>query len=274
MKIGFVLCRVKGLQEQAIALSDDLGVELVRRENVSIRNHYLSRGFSYYLEINSKLVSLNTLKIRQHGPVYCDFNTPTINYRRLKGGGRKQAIARAVGISRDFRPHIVDLTAGLAEDAFILASLGCHVTLLERNSVVHALLRDGIRRAGLCGQDKNEVSVVVSRMALFLSESIEYLRCPQYSPDIIYLDPMYPQRGNSAKVSKKMQAFQEIVGEDADADGLLLPALDKAKYRVVVKRPIRANHLNNIAPSHSIKGKSTRFDVYMLHKNTILATDP
>lgn len=57
------------------------------------------------------------------------------------------------------------------------------------------------------------------------------------APDVVYLDPMYPHRQKSALVKKEMRVFQSLVGNDDDADSLLIPAMTIAKRRVVVKRP-------------------------------------
>ncbi|WP_457998882.1 class I SAM-dependent methyltransferase, partial [Klebsiella michiganensis] len=67
-------------------------------------------------------------------------------HRRKFGGGRGEAVAKAVGIKGDYLPDVVDATAGLGRDAFVLASVGCRVRMLERNPVVAALLDDGLAR--------------------------------------------------------------------------------------------------------------------------------
>jgi hypothetical protein len=53
-------------------------------------------------------------------------------HRRKFGGGRGEAVAKAVGIKGDYLPDVVDATAGLGRDAFVLASVGCRVRMLER----------------------------------------------------------------------------------------------------------------------------------------------
>ena len=80
-------------------------------------------------------------------PLIVDFVSSSVNYRQNFGGGRKQDIAKAVGIKSGIRPNIIDATAGLGRDGFILASLGSHVTLIERSQIIHDLLADGMRRA-------------------------------------------------------------------------------------------------------------------------------
>ena len=179
-------------------------------------------------------------------------------HRRKFGGGRGQDIAKAIGLKHGFTPHVLDATAGLGRDAFVLASLGCRVTLMERMPVVAALLDDGLERAKL----NSEVGEIAQRMQLVHASSIENMNLAE-QVDVIYLDPMYPHREKSAAVKKEMRVFQSLVGEDLDADALLAPALALAKYRVVVKRPSYAPPLNNIKPSTSIKMKKNRFDVYV-----------
>ena len=56
-------------------------------------------------------------------------------------------IAKAVGIAQGVRPQVLDATAGLGKDAFVLASLGCQMTLIERQPLIAALLEDGLARA-------------------------------------------------------------------------------------------------------------------------------
>jgi 16S rRNA (guanine1516-N2)-methyltransferase len=85
-------------------------------------------------------------------------------------------------------------------------------------------------------------------------------------PDVIYLDPMFPDRQKSADVKKEMAAFHHVVGKDEDADSLLEKALAKANYRVVVKRPRKAPFINNKTPSYQLEGKSSRYDIYTIKK--------
>ena len=77
-----------------------------------------------------------------------DFVEGALAHRQQFGGGRGQAIARAAGLKRGNTPAVLDVTAGLARDAFVLASLGCTVTLVEQSPILFALVADGIRRGG------------------------------------------------------------------------------------------------------------------------------
>lgn len=157
-------------------------------------------------------------------------------------------------------PSVVDGTAGLGRDAFVLASLGCTVTMVERHPVVAALLEDGLRRAY---QDAEIGDWMRERMRLFHGSSLEALSKLAQEVDVVYLDPMYPHRDKSALVKKEMRVFQSLVGADLDADGLLAPALALATKRVVVKRPDYAEDLDGVKPNTVIETKKNRFDVYV-----------
>lgn len=204
-----------------------------------------------------------TLKKRDEpklGGISVDFVSGAVAHRRKFGGGRGQAIAKAVGLKAGANPSVVDGTAGLGRDAFVLASLGCNVLLIERHPVVAALLEDGLRRAYL---DAEIGPWMAQRMQLVHGSSLDALDNLQHQPDVVYLDPMYPHRDKSALVKKEMRVFQSLVGADTDADGLLQPALKLAQKRVVVKRPDYAEDLDGIKPSTRIETKKNRFDVYV-----------
>ena len=79
--------------------------------------------------------------------IRADFRSPSVSYRRKQGGGRGQLIARAVGFKANHAPKVLDGTAGLGGDAFVLASLGCQVRMCERVPAVRALLQDGMLQA-------------------------------------------------------------------------------------------------------------------------------
>ncbi len=185
-------------------------------------------------------------------------------HRRLYGGGKGQLIAKAIGLSKGFKPKVLDATAGLGRDAFVMATLGAQVTLNERSPVVHLLLSDALSRAKLHGSRHNDGALVdiIERMNVSHFDSAELFKKELADVEVIYLDPMFPERKKSALVKKEMRIFHHIVGEDQDADALLAPALRSAIYRVVVKRPKVAPYLDNMKPTYQLIGKSSRFDIY------------
>jgi 16S rRNA (guanine1516-N2)-methyltransferase len=209
------------------------------------------------------------LELRQHGPkppgpIKADFLTGAIAHRRRFGGGRNQALARAIGLkSAVAPPTILDATAGLGRDAFILACLGCRVRMMERSPIIFALLSHGLARALADPALGNGIG---QRLTLRAGDSLTHMSAPGNSlrPEVVYLDPMYPARTKSALVKKEMRALQLIVGADDDAPQLLIAALKYARCRVVVKRPRLAPPLAGLDPGSAIRTKTTRFDMYHL----------
>ena len=189
-----------------------------------------------------------------------DFVSGAVAHRLRFGGGRGQALAKAMGLRSGKTPMIVDATAGLGRDSFLLASLGAQVTMIERSEKMHLLLAQGMKRATQKGGEFREI---VSRMTLLKGDSRDLL--VGLSAEAILIDPMHPPRNNSALVKRELRQVREIVGNDDDASDLVQVALNHAFNRVVVKWPAKADPIPGIrACSHQIIGKSTRYDVFML----------
>lgn len=214
-------------------------------------------GFALQLGVDG--LQLQELGAGASGPVRVDFLEGAVAHRRQHGGGSGQMIAKAVGIQPGVRPTVLDATAGLGRDAFLLAQLGCSVTLVERNPLVGALLADGMARAVA----DPEVGPIIGRMHLCLGNAIDLMRNWSLEPpQVIYLDPMFPHREKSSLVKKEMRVFRPLVGADDDAAQLLQAALALATHRVVVKRPRKAPAIDGALPGYALEGKSSRYDVY------------
>lgn len=218
-------------------------------------------AFAYSLRYRRERLELHKFDSAQHGPVYVDFLTGRLGYRLARDLNKHQPLARALGLKRRPRPSVIDATAGLGRDASILAALGCRVLMLERSPIIAALLEDGLRRAG---KDAFLGPMIKERVDLKSADAVDLLSSlPETQrPEIIYLDPMYPQRKKNAKVKKEMRVLRDIVGEDKDAATLVHMALKRASRRVVVKRSRHAKSLPGPAPCSAIHGKTTRYDIY------------
>ncbi|MBF0285974.1 MAG: class I SAM-dependent methyltransferase, partial [Magnetococcales bacterium] len=201
-------------------------------------------------------------------PIRVDFASGAWN-RRLGQGGER--LTRAVGVKGNHRPRVVDGSAGQGGDAFLLAAAGCPVRLIERSPAAAALLWDGLQRAA---RDPR-LAPIVQRMTLQFGDAHRLLRPPprenedededeERPPEVIYLDPMFPDAARGAPPRKEMRLLRALAGDDDDAPQLLRLALSLARERVVVKRPRRAPPLPGPAPSHAMVGSSVRFDVYVI----------
>lgn len=249
-----VIAETTAQQEAAERLACELGLPLVSENS--------SPGEGMLLRCGPGRLELLQPGPAAPGPVAVDFVAGRAAHRRRFGGGRGQPLARAVGLKQGRTPSVLDMTAGLGRDAFVLASLGCEVDLAERSPVIHALLADGLRRAQL----DPETAPVVARMRLWRldSLSLEPGQLPGVPPEVVYLDPMYPHRCKSAQVKKEMRLFQVLLGDEPDSAGLLQVALGLATRRVVVKRPARAESLDGSRPTLTISSPNTRYDVYLI----------
>lgn len=194
--------------------------------------------------------------------LFVDFIGGAVGHRFRSGEGRGQALAKAAGLTGGVTPDIVDATAGLGRDAFLLAALGANVTLIERSKTMHDLLAEGLARAYAEG---GKYAQTVARMTLLHGDSCALL--PELRPQVVLVDPMHPPRGNTALVKKEMRQIREIVGADPDSERLMQIALEYAQNRVVLKWPLRAESMVGLRkPSHQILGKSTRYDVFVKAK--------
>jgi 16S rRNA (guanine1516-N2)-methyltransferase len=194
--------------------------------------------------------------------IHVDFLEGALAHREKFGGGKGQALARAIGLHKLKQPTVIDATAGLARDAYVLASLGCRLTLIEQSPVLCALIDDGIRRALRADEVEHSASNFIR---LINDDSQSYLQtlAAEAKPDVIYIDPMYPERKKSARVKKDMQILHRLIGSAADEADLLETARQHARHRVVVKRPAHAEPVSGIKPTMAIASKKTRYDVYI-----------
>ena len=214
----------------------------------------------FVLYLDDDGLALHWLSMPKMTPLRVNLGEGKSGFRARQASIKDEAIARAVGLGKGQRPRVLDATAGLGRDAFLLASMGCQVALSERHAVVAALLQDGLARAA------RRVDWLPERLYFAASDSLFSGAGLRSDIDVVYLDPMYPKAAGSkqrAAVKKDMQMFQQLVGADSDADALLEPALAMAQQRVVVKRPQHADWLAGLKPNSQIISKKHRFDVYL-----------
>jgi 16S rRNA (guanine1516-N2)-methyltransferase len=198
-------------------------------------------------------------------PFYIDFLSNKLYYRSQQAGLRKEYLARAIGTHPKDQPTIIDATAGLGRDSFILASLGYRVTLLEKSPIIHALLEDALQRARASSEDNP-----CHQLTLIHADALHWLPAnTAIKPDVIYLDPMFPERKKSAAVKKDMQILNNLLGADEHISVLIETSLACAGKRVVVKRPRLIIETAKRKPDFSLQGKSTRFDIYLTPPNKV-----
>ncbi len=268
---------------RAVKLSQELGIDIISKID--------AEKFKYQFSFTTHGLELLALHSQGKSRLFVDFLKGAMGYRRIHGGGYRQAIARAVGIkSRKQSITVLDATAGLGRDAFILAGLGCHLHLVERSTIIAALLKDGLERAlhdselytivkerikVSIGDAQSILAAIRSHMDMYLHEEQHHEEEENHllekntlneQPDVVYLDPMFPEENKRALTTIDLRIIRDIVGPDLDAESLFQMALKVAKKRVVVKRSIQAPTISKLKPNFSLIGKKNRYDIYIVQK--------
>ena len=153
-------------------------------------------------------------------------------------------------------PALLDATAGLGEDSILLAAAGFSVKMYEQNPTIAALLEDALKRAAAVP----ELSEIVSRMELVNADSIQAMKNLQEPPDVIYLDPMFPERKKSALIKKKFQLLGQLEMPCTNEEELLRAAMAAQPRKIVIKRPARGPYLAGVKADYSVSGKTIRYD--------------
>jgi 16S rRNA (guanine1516-N2)-methyltransferase len=190
-------------------------------------------------------------------PLSIDFNDYA-NSTRAKQFGKQQALAKAIGLNKKSGLTVLDTTAGLGRDAYLLAKAGANVVMIEQHPALFLMLSHAIKT-----QDTTDFKGVLS---IYHGQSVDYLNDTDFldaqAIDVIYCDPMFAKRQKSAKVKKDMQLLQALIGHSQNNDNLLKSALSVTQKRVVVKRPRLGDPISSPRSQTSIMGKTHRFDVY------------
>jgi len=248
--------------ENATQLANKLGVQVHTIPANAAKKAFVDAD--YLLVYTEKGLVLRIASEPTWSDIGVDFASAALQYRKQHGGGRNESIAKAIGIKGKDTLHVLDCTAGMGTDSFVMASVGASVTMLERSPIISALLADGLMRA------QQESVSIASQLNLIEANAIEYLNnntAKASNIDVVYLDPMFPHKKKSALVKKEMRAFQLMLGPDQDSDDLLSAAINFAPKRIVVKRPASAPELHNSQqrkPNMAISSKKHRFDVYLV----------
>jgi 16S rRNA (guanine1516-N2)-methyltransferase len=218
-------------------------------------------AFELLIRVSGARLELVVNRPDAPGALTVDFDSPALQCRSSQALYR-QSLVRAAGARPGAAPAVLDATAGLGKDAFLLASAGCRVDLLEADPVIHALLRNGMTRGVV--SSRGDVRSALSRMTLSL-RSLSAFSGVGRCYDVVYLDPMFPTRSKSARVKKDMWILQQFFLDTpaiADEGSLLNDALFLTRGRVVVKRPAHAAELAGRQPTFRLVGRSSRYDVY------------
>jgi hypothetical protein len=182
--------------------------------------------------VSDLAVGLGFTDPKKGKPYYVDFLSAEWRTRLTKGLPKTHIFRRALGYRGE--------------------SLRIIVVTVLRNGVMRALREDESVRPRF-----ENLSVVEADAEIFLQQADP--------ADVVYMDPMFIKPKKSAKSPKEMQLLQDLLAPlptPEDLERLFLVAYTHARHRVVVKQPLKAKALGR-TPTHSYKGQSIRYDVYV-----------
>lgn len=244
-------------QEKANAIEKSLaarlGVELVAESTLG------ETSANLFLKFFPEGLSLCERETKAAGPTRVDFFDTALN-KRVSDSVRNQNLIKALGLKKKPNPKVLDAMAGLGKDAYLMASVGCSVQMLEKSRVVYELLQDGLDRLreGLAEERVKGLNLL----------HLDFLECDyahgEY--DVVYLDPMYPLEKRKSRAKKDMDRLHALLGFEKLDEAIFNKAMGIAGRRVVVKRPKKAANFASIEPDLFYQGSSARFDIYLSKK--------
>ncbi len=216
----------------------------------------LPKSRQYHLSPSEQGLSVHAQALTSK-PFVIDFSHPKFKSRLQAHSVRSELLIKAIGGSR--HKTLLDTTAGLGRDSLLMATMVERIVLLERHPDMYRLLADALKR---CEHDQHLIPLL-QKITLRPQCAFDFLRTHTEDKfDVIYCDPMFPERKKSALTKKESQILQTIVGSDADSHQLVALALEHAQSRVVVKRPMASETLIR-KPDIQYKARAHRFDVYL-----------
>jgi len=232
-----VRCLAPSQEARAKQIALDLGVPFDEESDANITLCVSEQGLA--------------LQFSGQKPIAPDFQWERWKQRRQEGG--KQALIKAC------KPKpgmcIIDATAGWGRDSALLASFGAKLSMLERSTVMQTLLQDALQRQDSVSQQRLNLSLIKTDAIAYLSEL-----STEEAPELIYLDPMHPEREKSALVKQDLQLLQDLIGQDRDVSQLLQQARRVAKSKVVLKWPAKKPF--PVEPQYCIRGKTIQYGCY------------
>jgi len=224
----------------------------------------LTENFNQYplslVQLEGGRWGLHCRELPQAKPLVIDFLQGDWKRRRTQVKGSGDVLSKALGSKAKGR-KAVDATAGLGRDSLHLLALGFEVVAIEQSAVLAFLSLEALSAAlAQEGQDSelNFLKIVHADARHYLKKLYD----EKVLADVIFLDPMFPQKKKSALSGKEMQIFHYLFKHQPQVERELLKiALDVVADRVVVKRPLAALPVC-LGARHQYRGKSVRYDVY------------
>ena len=244
------------MENKQLVLYVDKNVNIEKAKNIAERlNIEIITNNKEKFDILLSMDESGLALVSDNMKLYGDFSK---SIKRLKQSNlQKEMLIHAVKIKGEKENlTALDATAGLGEDSILLAAYGYNVELYEKNPIISELLKDAMERA----EKISELKDIIGRMKVHNEDSIIAMQNLKYKPDIILLDPMFPERTKSALIKKKFQILHKIENPCSDENEMLSSAIKANPKKLVIKRPLKGEYLAGVKPDYSLKGSSIRYD--------------
>lgn len=206
----------------------------------------------------------------KQNPIVVDFESAQLRFRR-RGGVDGEMVVKSFGLAPRARAGsmVIDCSAGLGTDAYLLALAGYRVIAVERNPLVFEILQDGWRRLQAARKERGDGELDFRVCFSEASSILQQMISVGERPYGVYFDPMFEDETKKGKSlpRKEMATLRDLLA-DAENQGqrpteFLRYAISVASGRVVVKRPSgAAPALVDPGPANRIEGKVAGYDIY------------
>ena len=249
-----------------------------------------SSPFHLHVNEHSQLQLIHE-QSQQKSTVLVDFSNKTLQHKVNNSFNTKSGLIRAVSVRNKPRHEttVIDATAGLGNDAYVISTFGFPMIWIERNPIIYSLLRDGFERI-TTSTVLSPPTDVHHQQRLFNCQSVREvlnIEACEYVPnvasqkvDVIYLDPMFTSESVAKKSTPKkgMQALrslyhqsqflsisEQIAWERKELDQLIEWARSFASSKVILKRPKTAPKHPLVTHSYS-ESDNIRFDAISIDR--------
>jgi 16S rRNA (guanine1516-N2)-methyltransferase len=242
-----------------VAIVGSSEVDLVDLKAIYTNHDFDKCNYEYIYQ--NQIWFLKSKLRKEFTPFSVDFSQGTYKDISLKAKSSRDPLVKALG-KVSSSTHVLDLTAGWLKDSWRIIVNDIKVTAIENQPLVYNFLKLSIENQIKNSLDESfkqklrNLKLIYGESSKFISENtLEKF-------DIIYIDPMFPDKKKKALAGKELQLLQDIVGLRSVGEELVSLALKTTVSRVIVKRPLNAPKLVE-SVTFQVEGKSARFDVYV-----------
>ena len=245
--------------------SSQLWAQCVEFYDIALMSPDEKEGFVFKIEERGGLLWDNSEP--KWKPLEVDFLSSEWKSRVQRTWTSKELLRDALGAKHGDSFRIIDGTAGLWSDAFLCHIWGHRITAYEQHPLLAFMGNLAYEKFKNSEPDENEkFGSMQGRFSSFALKEL-LLESQKEKIDILYLDPIYPEKKKVALNKKELRMVKKLVGhailDDPSLVNFVEACVPHVNRRIIVKRPIWSPELKRSSGSvRLVKGKTTRFDVF------------